>query len=87
MLVTQSRPTLCDPRTVNTLGSSVHGILPLEWGAFPSPGDLPNPGIGPASPTLASGFFSTEPSAKPGGVSSVHYKYFAPFCDLSSQLW
>ena len=25
---------------------------------FPSPGDLPKPGIGPESPTLAGGFFT-----------------------------
>ena len=29
---------------------------------FPSPGDLPNPGIKPASPALAGRFFTTEPS-------------------------
>ena len=29
---------------------------------FPSPGDLPNPGMEPASPALAEGFFTTEPS-------------------------
>ena len=29
---------------------------------FPSPGDLPDPGIKTKSPTLASGFFTTEPS-------------------------
>ena len=28
---------------------------------FPPPGDLPNPGIGPKSPTLAVGFLNTEP--------------------------
>ena len=27
---------------------------------FPSPGDLPHPGIEPASPALAGGFFTTE---------------------------
>jgi len=27
---------------------------------FPSPGDLPNPGIEPMSPALAGGFFTTE---------------------------
>ena len=32
---------------------------------FPSPGDLPDPGIGPASPTLAEKFFTTEPAGKP----------------------
>ena len=48
-------------------GSSVHGIFQtriLEWLPFPSPGDLPNPGIEPvypASPALAGKFFATEP--------------------------
>ena len=28
---------------------------------FPSPGHLPDPGIEPASPELAGGFFTTEP--------------------------
>ena len=32
---------------------------------FPSPGDLPNPGIKPGSPALAGGFFTTEPPRKP----------------------
>ena len=32
---------------------------------FPSPGDLPNPGIEPTSPALADGFFTTEPPGKP----------------------
>ena len=31
---------------------------------FPSPGDLPDPGIKPASPALAGGFFTTEPPRK-----------------------
>ena len=49
-------------------GSSVHGISQartLEWDAiFPPPGELPNPGIEPASPALAGGFFTTEPPGK-----------------------
>ena len=34
---------------------------------FPSPGDLPNPGltVSPASPALAGGFFTTVPPGKP----------------------
>ena len=32
---------------------------------FPSPGDLPDPGIEPASPALAGRFFTTEPPGKP----------------------
>ena len=34
---------------------------------FPSPGDLPDPGIKPASPALAGGFFTTELPGKPLG--------------------
>ena len=61
----QSCPTLCDPLDCNPLGSSVYGILQariLEWIAmpFPSPGDLPDPGVEPTplmSPALAGRFF------------------------------
>ena len=41
-------------------GSSVHGILQaeiLEWLPFPSPGDLPDPGLKSGSPTLQMDFF------------------------------
>ena len=39
------------------------------WGGllFPPPADLPDPGIEPASPALAGGFFTTEPPGKPDG--------------------
>ena len=40
--------------------------------AFPSPGDLPDPGIepkSPASPAVAGGFFTTMP---PGNHSFIH---------------
>ena len=33
--------------------------------SFPSPGDLPDPGVKPASPALAGGFSSTGPPGKP----------------------
>ena len=32
---------------------------------FPSPGDLPDPGVKLMSPALAGGFFTTEPPGKP----------------------
>ena len=47
--------TLCSPMDCSLPGSSVHGIFQariLEWVAFPSPGDLPNPRIEPGSPAL-----------------------------------
>ena len=46
---------------------AVHGILQariLEWVAFPSPGDLPNPGIEPRSPTVQVGSLPAEPQGK-----------------------
>ena len=38
-----------------------------DWSGlpFPSPGDLPDPGIQPRSPTLTGRFFTTEPLGKP----------------------
>ena len=52
VLVTQSCPTLYSPMDCSLQGSSVHGILQariLEWVAFSTPGDPPDPGIKPAS--------------------------------------
>ena len=53
--VAQSCPTLCDPMDCSLPGSSVHGIFQaIYWSGlpFPSPGDLPNPGIEPRSLAL-----------------------------------
>ena len=38
-----------------------------SWSGLPCPppGDLPDPGIKPAPPALAGGFFTTEPPGKP----------------------
>ena len=48
--VAQSCPTLCDP-----MDYIVHGILQARiLGDFPSPGDLPDPGIELGSPALQS---------------------------------
>jgi len=38
---------------------------------FPTPGDLPNPGIEPASPEVAGKFFTTEP---PGSTMVLLYR-------------
>ena len=64
----QSCLTLCNPVDCSPPSSSVHGISQarrLEWLPFPSPGDLPNPGIKPMSPALAGRFFTSEPPGKP----------------------
>ena len=42
---------------------------------FPSPRDLPDPGIEPASPELAGGFFTTEP---PGRLHNVNTRENIP---------
>ena len=61
----QSCPTLCDPMNCSPPGSSVHGISRQEyWSGLPcpTPGNLLNPGIEPASPAfpaLAGRFFTT----------------------------
>ena len=58
------------PWTV-TCQAPLHGIFPatvLEWGAMPSPGDLPNPGIKSsilASPALQVNSFTAESLGKP----------------------
>ena len=65
--VAQSCPTLCDPMDFSR---------PEYWSGepFPSPGDLPNPGIKLRSPTLKMDSLPTEPTGKPkntgvGGLS------------------
>ena len=63
MKVAQSFLTLCDP-----MDCGVHGFLQTrtrEWVAFPTPGDLPNPGIEPRSPTLQADSLPGEPHGKP----------------------
>ena len=62
--VTQSCPTLCDPIDCGLSGSSVHGFFQQEcWSGlpFPSPGDLPDPGIEPGSPSLQADALPSEP--------------------------
>ena len=57
----QFRLTLCDLVNCNPPGSSVHGISQTTHSLLFSSGDLPQPGIKPASPALAGGFFTTKP--------------------------
>ena len=67
-LVTKSCLTLATPWTVALQGPlSVEFSRQEYWSElpFPSPVDLPNPGIKPASPALASRFFTTESPGKP----------------------
>ena len=63
VLVSQLCLTLCDPTDY-----TVHGFSrPEYWSGLPCPppGDLPNPGIEPASPILQADSLSSEPPGKP----------------------
>ena len=75
--VAQSCPTLCDPWTVAyqappSMGFSRQGC----WSGlpFPSPGDLPDPGIEPGSPALQADALPSEPPGKPQITSKRHQK-------------
>ena len=82
-LVTKSCPTRCDPMDCHLQDSSVLGISQariLEWVAFPSPGDLPDPGTEPA---LAGRCFTAEPSRMPPYaiyISSFFLRFFSHIC-------
>ena len=55
-------PTLCDP-----VDSSPSDFCPWDFpgkNTFPSPGDLPDPGIEAKSPGLAGRFLTTAPPGK-----------------------
>ena len=60
--------TLCDPWTVAYQAPPSMGFPRQEcWSGlpFPSPGDLPDPGIEPGSPTLQADALPSEPAGKP----------------------
>ena len=68
----QAPPSLEFPRQENWSG----------W-PFPTPGELSYPGIEPPSPTLAGGFYTTEPPGK-SRVNQFHKKnnMIQSFCIL-----
>ena len=74
----QSCPTLCDSVDCSLSGSSVHEILQvriLEGLLCPSPGDLPHPGVKPASlmsSASVDGFF-TNSATWEAHTSAVFY--------------
>ena len=66
--VAQLCPTLCDPWTVSHKAPLSMGFSRQEFWSelpFPSPGDLPNPGIEPRSPALQADALTSEPPEKP----------------------
>ena len=68
VLVTQLYPTLCNPMDCSHEAPPPMGFSRQEYWSglpFPSPGDLPNPGIEPGSPTLQADTLTSEPPGKP----------------------
>ena len=65
VFVIQSCPAVCDPMDCSPPGSSVHRQEYQSGLPFPSPRDLPNPGIEPKSPTLKADSLLSEPPGKP----------------------
>ena len=79
--VTQLCPTLCDPMEYK----SVEFSRPEYWSGllFPSPRDLPNPGIEPRSAALQADSLPAGSPGKPRILEWVAY----PFSRGSSQPW
>ena len=66
------------PRTVAHQASLSMGFPRQEYWSellFPSPADLPDPGIEPASPALAEGFFTTEQPRKPETILEPRFSH------------
>ena len=66
--------TLCDPMDCSLSGSDVHEIFQarvlLSGLPFPSPGDLPNPGIEPTYPAFQADSLLSEPPGKPNNQNN-----------------
>ena len=69
----------CSPQV-----SSVHGISRQEYWSglpFPSPGDLPNPGIKPMSPAFQADSLLSKPPGKP--INNGYYMF--DHCSIQSE--
>ena len=68
VLVTQLCPALCSPMTIACQTPPSIGFFRQKYWSglpFPSPGDLPNPGIEPRSLALQADSLPCEPPGKP----------------------
>ena len=68
VLPAQSYATLCNTMDCSPSGSLSMGFPRKEYWSgllFPSPGDLPDPGIEPRSPALQADSLPSEPPRKP----------------------
>ena len=63
-------------------GSTAHGVEYWSELPFPPPGNLSNPGIKPASPTLASGFLTTLPP----GTQAICEDYYISYLLMLGKL-
>ena len=82
MLVAQSCLTICNGMDCIPPGFSVVGSSRQEYWSglpFPSPGDPPDPGIEPGSPTLQADFLPSEP---PGKVAGLAKKFLQTFHNI-----
>ena len=80
-LATKSCPNLCQ---VHKTPLSMGFPRQEHWSGlpFPSPGDLPDPGIKPTSPALGSGFFTAKPPRKPPRIKCCSVAKSCPaLCD------
>ena len=77
-LVTQSCPTLCDPKDCSPPGFSAHGILQTriqEWVAIAFSRGYPDPGIEPRSLALQADSLPSKPQGKPNYQAPTRKKF------------
>ena len=78
--VTHLCPTLCDPIDYIACQAPLSMEFSTQeyWSGlpFPSPGDLPNPGIEPWSPSLQADSLLSEPSEKTINILVVNFSLF-----------
>ena len=88
VLVVQLCPILWDPLDCHPPGSSVHGFFRKEYWSglpFPSPGGLPDPGIGPWSCVLKADSLPLNNQGSPGSCSA-NLKMWNFFVPLPSEM-
>ena len=90
--VTQLCLTLRDPMDCSLPGSSMGFSRQKYWNRlpFPSPGDLPDQGIKPGSPTFQAHALTSEPPGKPQASKWSRTKCFLEpllLCSMRAGLW